>query len=557
MNRINVLLLSAVTFIVISSCSLIAPTTKQRLPAANVQDVSCINILSSFAGRSRAQHLETFYKKNLPYYKREMSEELLQISKYGQWKFRSKNRGSIQAKMIKKYKAGKPIQKLKDVRRLISDGLGARLVLDDTGPEAIQGLVDSLERGIKSGEVVLERLKNYRLASGNAYLSDTQVDTLRKAVNNTGKTLNVLEGDDAVKSSGYISLHLKIITDDGVASELQVRGELIDQLSEVVHVFYDYKSGKNLSPMYKDNKQVKKVLNRMKSLSKEEEESFSSYIIELFEYYRKVELDLTSVKSPPKLPTKIQHLKELDVKYIWDAIDEHFTENYATRTLDQPTKISKVVDAAKIVLNNSSLKESESIIGNILQGKNTRYPLKEIEKQVKEKLEEVKDLDHFGVIPWEEGKYLKQRRKDLRKGRTEGYDINRPRYMEGQELGPANLHISKVHYMQGNADNQSGKYTVVGNAKALRAGTLKTSDLPPLQVWKDHTGKVWSLDHRRLAAYQLADVVEYVPVVFVERAAVVNDNFKFSTFTDGKSMLIEFGDSPLSIIVGKDYIKDE
>ncbi len=37
--------------------------------------------------------------------------------------------------------------------------------------------------------------------------------------------------------------------------------------------------------------------------------------------------------------------------------------------------------------------------------------------------------------------------------------------------------------------NQTGEFTVLGNAESLENGSLKASDLPEIRIWKDDSGK--------------------------------------------------------------------
>ncbi len=105
--------------------------------------------------------------------------------------------------------------------------------------------------------------------------------------------------------------------------------------------------------------------------------------------------------------------------------------------------------------------------------------------------------------------------------------------------------------MQDSADHDSGAYTVAGNAQALKKGTLKVTDLPPLTVWKDETGKIWSLDHRRLAAFELSGVVKEVPVKFVSKEEVLGDHYKFSNADGGRSIIIQLDDNVLAYVIAK------
>ncbi|OWF85734.1 hypothetical protein B4914_16750 [Yersinia entomophaga] len=78
-------------------------------------------------------------------------------------------------------------------------------------------------------------------------------------------------------------------------------------------------------------------------------------------------------------------------------------------------------------------------------------------------------------------------------------------------LAGCNLNPKDIHYMQSSIKNQTGAHTVLDNAAALANGTLKAADLPAIKVWRDATGKIWTLDHRRLAAFKIAGL-ESVPV---------------------------------------------
>ncbi|MRX78932.1 hypothetical protein GJU39_22975 [Pedobacter petrophilus] len=61
--------------------------------------------------------------------------------------------------------------------------------------------------------------------------------------------------------------------------------------------------------------------------------------------------------------------------------------------------------------------------------------------------------------------------------------------------------------MQSSIKNKTRNYTVVGNAESLANGSLNPNILR-INVWKDASGKVWTLDHRRLAAFKLAGLKE-------------------------------------------------
>ncbi|TRD88885.1 RHS repeat domain-containing protein, partial [Salmonella enterica] len=104
-----------------------------------------------------------------------------------------------------------------------------------------------------------------------------------------------------------------------------------------------------------------------------------------------------------------------------------------------------------------------------------------------------------------------------------------------------NINPKDVRYMQSSIKNQTGEYTVLGNAEALLNGTLKPSALPPIKIWKDNLGKIWTLDHRRLAAFKLAGL-DSVPFKWASPNEVANQMWKMTTKTDGKSIILKLGD---------------
>ncbi|MFC7442437.1 polymorphic toxin-type HINT domain-containing protein, partial [Laceyella putida] len=110
------------------------------------------------------------------------------------------------------------------------------------------------------------------------------------------------------------------------------------------------------------------------------------------------------------------------------------------------------------------------------------------------------------------------------------------------ECGPGRLNPKEIHFMQSSAKNSTGSHTVLGNAEALKDGTLKPEDLPAIRVWKDSDGKIWTLDHRRLIAYRLANLDD-VPVEWASKELVKSQMWKMSTGSrKGKSIRLKLGD---------------
>ncbi|NXZ86494.1 hypothetical protein HZI30_06030 [Serratia fonticola] len=116
-------------------------------------------------------------------------------------------------------------------------------------------------------------------------------------------------------------------------------------------------------------------------------------------------------------------------------------------------------------------------------------------------------------------------------------------------LAGCNLNPKDIHYMQSSIKNQTGAHTVLDNAAALANKTMKATDLPAIKVWRDATGKIWTLDHRRLAAFKIAGL-ESVPVQWATAKEVAGQMWKMTTKTEGKSIILKLGDGIKQIIGG-------
>lgn len=101
--------------------------------------------------------------------------------------------------------------------------------------------------------------------------------------------------------------------------------------------------------------------------------------------------------------------------------------------------------------------------------------------------------------------------------------------------------------MQSSIKNQTGEYTVLGNAEALKNGSLKASDLPEIRIWKDDTGKLWTLDHRRLASFRLAEL-ESVPFKWASPDEIAGQMWKMTTKNGGTSIKLKLGNGVSQII---------
>lgn len=286
-----------------------------RRSASSQDSFNCLYSASQFFSKALAKSL----KEDLPYYQNELHNVFKDLSEYGVWTFRSKNERSILSKLSNRVEGLSKNSTLEDVELAISDGLGARFVLEDTSQTAMHSLFNTLMRAIRNQELKVLEIKNYGLQGGHTYLSDDKIQSLMNASIDLGVDIKIKAGAEAVKSKGYVSLHLKVEALSGKVSEIQFRGELIDQLSEVDHLFYDMVQGKKVPKKLLDDKDIVHASKIMSSLTDQEKEIYSGYLQEYFEYLRKVEQG-AKVEMAPNFPVAIRKHELLDVKSLWSLL---------------------------------------------------------------------------------------------------------------------------------------------------------------------------------------------------------------------------------------------
>lgn len=205
----------------------------------------------------------------------------------------------------------------------------------------------------------------------------------------------------------------------------------------------------------------------------------------------------------------------------------------------------------------SCLLRNLTLLQNLQTGHLAKQPEKFAELIAK-KNAELSGLDYEGIIPWHPKKRDAVKRFFIEKFGMNELGQELPAFDKTQKLGKSEVDILDIHWSQINARNmsQDGKYSVVGNAKSFQEGKLKVSDLPAIRVWRDESGRIWTLDHRRLAAMRLSGVIDRVPVEFVDEATVKAQQFKFGTLNGGKSLFV-WMDEPgteaeLSIVISNE-----
>ncbi|WPU65995.1 hypothetical protein [Peredibacter starrii] len=153
----------------------------------------------------------------------------------------------------------------------------------------------------------------------------------------------------------------------------------------------------------------------------------------------------------------------------------------------------------------------------------------------------LKGLNYSAVVPWSPKKREIVRRFGIEKLEMDELASKyMPLYDKTQKIGKAKIKVNDIRWSQMAANNvsQDGKYTIVGNAKAIKDGSLNITKLPTIRVWRDVQGRVWTLDHRRLAAIKLSGVIDEIEVEFVAESLVKEQKFKFSNRDEGRTIFL-------------------
>lgn len=231
--------------------------------------------------------------------------------------------------------------------------------------------------------------------------------------------------------------------------------------------------------------------------------------------------------------------------------------------MDSRFKMTFTVLLLTLAINvfGASAFDCPTMVENIMRG----HLLKSSRAFIDEKADFTKELHGLNfveVIPWEPNQKDKALRKLIRKhGLSTLLSKNIPEFDHAQKVGPAKVHINELHFSQYAASNHTGEYTVVGNAQAFKAGKLDPSKFPRLQVWRDTSGKIWTLDHRRLISMVMAGYDKELDVEFVPYDFFKEDRFKFTNMGDGNSIVLsltkEDGSSkaPIAVVVSKPTVE--
>ena len=111
---------------------------------------------------------------------------------------------------------------------------------------------------------------------------------------------------------------------------------------------------------------------------------------------------------------------------------------------------------------------------------------------------------------------------------------NLKRYYSDDYLDPKIIHFTQdsiSNYYRGKV------YTVLENVTKLKLGIITVDDIPTIKVFKDKSGKIWTLDNRRLAAFRKAGVSK-IPIIWADDDDIQSIHKKLTTDNGGISIKI-------------------
>jgi hypothetical protein len=182
------------------------------------------------------------------------------------------------------------------------------------------------------------------------------------------------------------------------------------------------------------------------------------------------------------------------------------------------------------------------LLQNIKSG-HLASPIK-LAEELAAKEKQLTGLAYEGVIPWSPKKRDIGKRFLIEKFGMTFLAQKQPIFDVAQPLGKMEVSIDEIRWSQIHCRNmsQDGVHTVIQNAKDIKSGKLDISVLPVIKVWRDTEGRIWTLDHRRLAAIKLSGVIDKMTVEFVDATVVKQQQFKFGSLNEGRSLFIWIDD---------------
>ena len=176
----------------------------------------------------------------------------------------------------------------------VGDAIGWRLVVSKE--QKIQPIVDKLCELINKDELKITILHNYVGENGQPYFSEKQVNQIQLTMKKKYPDIEFIgfQGQE-IKKSGYTTTQMMVILKNGIQGELQIRGDEIQRLAEIEHLYYDIDLGKPTK--YPELKAI------VSNMTQDQKKQYNMYLSNLYNWARKKEHG--EAVEQPSLPINI------------------------------------------------------------------------------------------------------------------------------------------------------------------------------------------------------------------------------------------------------------
>ena len=210
------------------------------------------------------------------------------------------------------------------IQKKIEDSIGARLVIDDCSAESVEQVFQKVLDAIDSGKVKLTTINNYCGKGLEPYFTPQQIEQIYARCKAQGyepyivSPVTTASGSittdydfhplEAEKPSGYTTVQMNFVHNNGLVSEFQIRGHAINELAESEHIIYDIREKKDITKgdpeIASITKDVIKLIKEMDLASNAKiKAAYSNYLTQCYEYARMSETGTAGEK--PQLPPGI------------------------------------------------------------------------------------------------------------------------------------------------------------------------------------------------------------------------------------------------------------
>lgn len=171
-------------------------------------------------------------------------------------------------KSIVEKSATRKLRNVDEVKRGMTDIVGARIVMADTSRQAVDSVLNKITDAVQNDRLKIVEIENYRPepeinSLGNIvrtydYGSPLALKNLKEACDE--KSDSSIKKVDEDRSSGYMAIHLLVKLPNGFTGEIQIIGPEVEKLKDVEDFSFKVKNGKHLDKKFASVEKMLKPL---------------------------------------------------------------------------------------------------------------------------------------------------------------------------------------------------------------------------------------------------------------------------------------------------------